>query len=184
MTWCCRSPTRVHRTSRLRYPLRILVESCVAYYWPMADSRAPISQCPHSLRNGPLANDMASRPALATLRQAWQEVIGEAARPSDGFFLINESRVARRRAGYPLALRQAFARSVSTVAPSTVPRLTAPSAATGTQPGEARPSRPGDGGSVHTVAAERNSIGASGSARDQELPPPDEGAGFDGAPER
>jgi hypothetical protein len=35
-----------------------------------------------------LANDMAFRAALAMLREAWQEVIGEAARLSDGFFLI------------------------------------------------------------------------------------------------
>ena len=68
-----------------------------------------MSQGPHSLRNRALANDMAFRPALTALREAWQEVIGEAVRPSDGFFLINEFRVARRRAGYPLALRQASA---------------------------------------------------------------------------
>jgi hypothetical protein len=99
-------------------PLRILAEYWVAYYWPFVDSRAPISQGPRSLRNGALANDMAFRPALAALRQAWQELVGEAVRPSDGFFLINEFRVARRRTGYPLALRQAFARAVGTVARS------------------------------------------------------------------
>jgi hypothetical protein len=33
-----------------------------------------------------------------------QEVIGEAVRPSDGFFLINEFRVERRRAGLPAGL--------------------------------------------------------------------------------
>jgi hypothetical protein len=69
-------------------PLRILAEYWLAYYWPLVDPRAPISQGPHSPRNGALANDVAFRPALATLRQAWQEVVGEAAQPSDGFFLI------------------------------------------------------------------------------------------------
>jgi hypothetical protein len=99
-------------------PLRILAEYWVAYYWPFVDPGAPISQGPHSLRNGAIANDMAFRPALTALRRAWQAVVGEGVRPSDGFFLINEFRVARRRAGYPLALRQAFARAVSTVARS------------------------------------------------------------------
>jgi hypothetical protein len=99
-------------------PLRILAEYWVAYYWPFVDPRAPISQGPHSRRRGVLASDMAFRPALATLRQAWQEIVGETVRPSDGFFLINEFRVARRRAGYPPAVREAFTRAVTTVARS------------------------------------------------------------------
>jgi hypothetical protein len=57
-------------------PLRLLAEYWVAYYWPFADPRAPISQGPHSLRQGGLANDMAFRPALAALRRAWEEVVG------------------------------------------------------------------------------------------------------------
>jgi hypothetical protein len=99
-------------------PLRVLAEYWIAYYWPFVDPRAPISQGPHSLRSGVLANDMAFRPALAELRVAWQDVVGEIARPSDGFFLINEFRVERRRHGYPAALRQAFARAVAAVARS------------------------------------------------------------------
>ena len=61
-------------------PLRILAEYWVASYWPFVDPRAPISQGPHSLRHGVLANDMAFRPALAVLRRAWEDVV---ARPSD-----------------------------------------------------------------------------------------------------
>jgi hypothetical protein len=99
-------------------PLRVLAEYWLAYYWPFVDPRAPISQGPRSLRNGTLANDMAFRPALAALRQAWQEVVGETVRPSDGFFLINEFRVTRRREGYPLTLRRAFGLAVSNVARS------------------------------------------------------------------
>jgi hypothetical protein len=48
-------------------PLRVLAEYWVAYYWPFVDPHTPISQGPHSLRNGVLANDMAFRPALAAL---------------------------------------------------------------------------------------------------------------------
>ena len=99
-------------------PLRLLAEYWVAYYWPFVNPRAPISQGPHSLRNGVLANDMAFRPALAALWAAWEQVVGATVRPSDGFFLINEFRVARRRAGYPPSLRRAFAHAVNAVARS------------------------------------------------------------------
>jgi len=99
-------------------PLRILAEYWVAYYWPFVDPRAPISQGPHSFRKGVLANDMAFRPALAALWAAWEEIVGGAVRPSDGFFLINEFRVARRRAGYPPALRRAFTQAVNAVSRS------------------------------------------------------------------
>src|SRR5919202_3037943 len=81
-------------------PLRILAEYWVAYYWPFVDPRAPISQGPHAWRGGALASDMAFRPALTALRRAWEAVLGEPARPADGFFLINESWVASRWAGY------------------------------------------------------------------------------------
>jgi hypothetical protein len=99
-------------------PLRILAEYWVAYYWAFVDPRAPISQGPHSVRRGAPANDMAFRPALTALRRAWEDVIGGSARPSDGFFLINEFRVARRRAGYPASFRHAFAAAVSAIARS------------------------------------------------------------------
>ena len=44
--------------------------------------------------------------------------MGETVRPSDGFFLINEFRVARRRDGYPAVLLRAFTEAVRTVARS------------------------------------------------------------------
>jgi hypothetical protein len=99
-------------------PLRVLGEYWVAYYWPFVNPRHPISQGPHFLRNGVLANDMAFRPALAALWAAWEEVVGATVRPSDGCFLINEFRVARRRAGYPASLRRAFSQAVNAVARS------------------------------------------------------------------
>ena len=97
-------------------PLRILAEYWIAYYWPFVDPRAPISQGPHATRGGVIRNDMAFRPALMALRSAWEELTGEVARPSDGFFLINEFRVARRRQGYPERLRHAFSEAVGKVA--------------------------------------------------------------------
>lgn len=61
---------------------------------------------------------MAFRPALAELRLAWEEVVGATVRPSDGFFLINEFRVVRRREGYPSGLRRAFTQAVNAIARS------------------------------------------------------------------
>ena len=101
-------------------PLRVLAEYWVAYYWPFINPRHPISQGPHSLRNGVLANDMAFRPSLVALWAAWEDVVGATVRPSDGFFLINEFRVARRRTGYPPSLRRALSHAVNTVARSIV----------------------------------------------------------------
>jgi hypothetical protein len=97
-------------------PLRILAEYWLAYYWPFADPRALILQGPQALRAGALASDMAFRPALTALRQAWETILGGAARPSDGFFLINEFRVARRRASFPPGLQTAYANAVNTTA--------------------------------------------------------------------
>src|SRR5260370_36113648 len=62
----------------------------MAYYWPFADPRAPILQGPQALRAGTLGSEMAFRSQLTTLRQAWETILGGPARPSDGFFLINE----------------------------------------------------------------------------------------------
>jgi hypothetical protein len=97
---------------RLLVPLPILAE----YYWPCVDPRVPISQGPYAARTGGLVSDVAFRPALTTVRQAWEDVLGGAARPSDGFFLINEMRVARRRAGCPTTLRKAYAMAVGMAA--------------------------------------------------------------------
>jgi hypothetical protein len=97
-------------------PLRILAEYWIAYYWPFVDPRAPISQGPRAARGGVIRNDMAFRPALMALRSAWEELTGEVGRPSDGFFLINEFRIARRRQGYPELLRHAFSEAVGKVA--------------------------------------------------------------------
>ncbi|MBV9546068.1 MAG: hypothetical protein JOY61_16980, partial [Chloroflexi bacterium] len=96
-------------------PLRILAEYWVAYYWPFVDPRAPISQGPQPRRNSLVLNDMTFRPALSALRAGWEEITGGAARASDGFVLINDLRVVRRRAGYPAALRRAFSQAVTAV---------------------------------------------------------------------
>jgi hypothetical protein len=86
-------------------PLRVLADSWIAYYWPFVDPSAPIWQGPRVA--GQTKADMSFRPALTTLRQEWERIVGSAA-PADGFFLINDLRVARKRLSYPSALLAAY----------------------------------------------------------------------------
>jgi hypothetical protein len=79
-------------------PLRVLAEFWVAYYWPFVDPLRPIMQGTQSVRGGGLSNDMAFRPSLTQVRAEWERSLGGVSRPSDGFFLINELRISRKRA--------------------------------------------------------------------------------------
>jgi hypothetical protein len=81
--------------SAVAVPLRLIAEFWVAYYWPFVDPEAPIYQGPRSERAGLLRQDMAIRDSLCAVRMRWGKAIGSV-RPSDGFFLVNEMRVARR----------------------------------------------------------------------------------------
>jgi hypothetical protein len=95
-------------------PLRSLVEYWVAYYWPFADPAEPIMQGPRSQRAGVLRNDVSFRPQLTQLRQAWETISGSS-KPADGFWLINELRVPRKRTSYPSALLKLYSRAVSSM---------------------------------------------------------------------
>src|SRR2546421_129493 len=106
---------RIHDRN-IAIPLRMLSEYWIAYYWPFVALDAPILQGPRSSHNGALRNDMAFRPALTALRSAWESVIGGPSRQADGFFLINELRVPRRRIGYPPGLLAAYRAALNQVA--------------------------------------------------------------------
>ncbi len=93
-------------------PLRELADYWIAYYWPFADAVAPILQGPRV--QGGAKTDISFRPALTGLRQEWQRIVGTAA-PADGFFLVNELRVARKRSGYPPALLAAYDATVQAI---------------------------------------------------------------------
>lgn len=80
-------------------PLRYLAASWVAYYWPFCDPAAPIYQGPRIMRDGRLRHDIAFRPAIEQLRQAWEALVGPS-RPSDGFFVRDELRSPRKRNMY------------------------------------------------------------------------------------
>jgi hypothetical protein len=78
-------------------PLKVLAEYWVAYYWPFVEQDKPIFQGQRPKLNGETRNDMAFRPALAALRLRWEQELETVSRPSDGFFVINEMRVARNK---------------------------------------------------------------------------------------
>lgn len=89
-------------------PLRLLAESWVAYYWPFCDPKQPVLQGHRALRSGVLREDISFRPQLTALRQEWESTTGEHGRSSDGFFLINELRIPRRRDMLPPRLWQLY----------------------------------------------------------------------------
>lgn len=88
-------------------PLKKLAEYWLAYYWPFTNPQNPIMQGPRSKRDGVLRNDMSFRPALTTLRSAWERRFG-ASRASDGFLLIAELRVPRIAATYAPEIQDSF----------------------------------------------------------------------------
>jgi len=77
-------------------PLLTLAERWIAYYWPFVDPGAPIYQGHRSELNGELRNDMAFRPALTRLRTLWEKD-HPGSKPSDGFFLVNDFQIERKR---------------------------------------------------------------------------------------
>ncbi|MBI3979404.1 MAG: hypothetical protein HY331_14570 [Chloroflexi bacterium] len=96
-------------------PVRVLAEYWIMYYWAFAGRDRPILQGPRSLRDGRLRDDMAFRTQLASVRLEWEAVIGRSSRPSDGFFLVSEIRVPRKRSTYPESLLRAFHDAVENI---------------------------------------------------------------------
>jgi hypothetical protein len=100
--------------SDVAIPLRALAEYWVAYYWPFTNSTAPIMQGRRSRLDGVLRNDVSFRPELTQLRQAWEALSGSA-KPADGFWLINELRVPRKRESYPAAFFKLYREAVNSI---------------------------------------------------------------------
>jgi hypothetical protein len=95
-------------------PLRFLAEQWIAYYWPFMDDAAPIWQGQRARLKGELRNDVSFRPELTELRKEWQAATG-LMRPADGFYLISEMRVNRRRQSYPNSLVSRYDRAVAAI---------------------------------------------------------------------
>lgn len=100
-------PTLSAQGTDIAIPLLTLAEHWMAYYWPFVDAEAPIWQGTRSRHNGRLRNDMAFRPALSDLHRAWRRLHGTV-RPADGFLLLDEMRVARKRDALPASLRDRY----------------------------------------------------------------------------
>lgn len=88
-------------------PLRMLSEQWIAYFWPFMDPAQPIWQGHRQKKKSGLSQDVAFRPTLTQLCLEWEKAVGQS-RPSDGFFLIHEMRVQRRRQSYPKELRKTY----------------------------------------------------------------------------
>ena len=89
-------------------PLWMLAEWWIAYYWPFVALEAPISQGPQPQSGSKLANDMAFRPTLTTLRRAWEIASGSTSPPSEGFFVRSELRIPRRQSLYSPTILTAY----------------------------------------------------------------------------
>lgn len=96
-------------------PVRLLASYWIAYYWPFVDLVAPVMQGHRAMRRGGLTNDVSFRPQLTRLRAEWETLLGGRAKPSDGFFLVGELRVPRKRRAYPDSLLRAYRSAVTAV---------------------------------------------------------------------
>jgi hypothetical protein len=96
-------------------PLRVLAEFWLAYYWPFADDEQPILQGPRAFRDGVLRNDIAFRPELTSLRSQWAKLFS-VSRAADGYFLMSEMRVPRKRSLYTGTLLDSYKRTIQTIA--------------------------------------------------------------------
>ncbi|MDI7274892.1 MAG: HNH endonuclease domain-containing protein [Anaerolineae bacterium] len=97
-------------------PLVALAECWLAYYWPFVDAHLPIWQGARSRRRGGVAQDMAFRQELTALKMEWESIWHMPAAPSDGFVLVNEMRVSRRRSQYPASLAQGYVTALHAIA--------------------------------------------------------------------
>jgi hypothetical protein len=97
-------------------PLRLLAEYWVAYYWGFVHPTQPIDQGQRAQRDGKLRNDMEFRPDLCEFRRQWEAHTGELSQDSDGFLVIHELRIARKRSTYPASLLTAYQKTLTTIA--------------------------------------------------------------------
>mgnify|MGYP005842230591 CR=1 FL=1 len=96
--------------------LSVLARFWLAYYWPFADRSEPIWQGARNRRREGVAQDMAFRDELTALKEEWEQHWGVKSAPADGFVLIDEMHVARRRRLYPPSLLQAYEAALRAIA--------------------------------------------------------------------
>lgn len=107
-------PGLEHRQRPVAVPLKVLAEFWVAYYWPFVDHELPILQGVRSNLGEGLRSDMSFRTHLTELRRAWRSHHGGDG-PADGFHLINEMRVQRRRSTYSEAFQRQYQKTLTQI---------------------------------------------------------------------
>ncbi len=97
-------------------PLRVLAEYWFAYYWPFVDPARPVYQGPRATRDGKLRNDMAFRDDLTAFRALWVDTWNGVSSPADGFFVVNEMHVPRRKSRYSRDLVRVYDQTLQRIA--------------------------------------------------------------------
>ena len=96
-------------------PLLTLAERWMAYYWPFVQPGAPVYQGHRGALKGKMRNDIAFRPALTHLRSLWERD-HPGGNPSDGFFLVNDFQIERKRSTFTEDVINAYRAARSKVA--------------------------------------------------------------------
>jgi hypothetical protein len=95
------------RGKEVAIPVQMLADFWIAYFWAFAEPNHPIYQGARAELRGEIRNDMAFRPQLAELRKRW-EAFNQTSHPADGFFLVNELRIKRKRERLPESLLKSY----------------------------------------------------------------------------
>ena len=101
-------------------PLSALAERWIAYYWPFVDAERPIWQGSRYMRGGTLTNDITFRPELSALHRLWVDAHG-GAQPADGFLLLDDMRVARKRASLSASIQAQYRKTRRKIARRALP---------------------------------------------------------------
>ena len=96
-------PDLVDYGQDIAVPIKVLAECWISYYWPFMNPERPIYQGPRALRKGVYINDVSFRPELEMLYFEWQKMLNTLdVKPSDGFYIRNEMRIARKLREYSI----------------------------------------------------------------------------------
>lgn len=104
--------------SEIAVPLKALADFWIAYYWPFANVECPILQGRRRSRQrgDGYTQDIAFRAELESLRQEWSKCFGGSTPlPSDGYVLVQEMRISRRREQYASSLYKVYQKAVDSV---------------------------------------------------------------------
>ena len=96
-------------------PLWFLARCWLAYYWPFVDPKNPILQGPRAVRGDRLANDMVFRNHLTVFRIRWEDLWQGDSQPGDGFSIINEFRIPRKRRAFPADLVASYDHAIHSI---------------------------------------------------------------------